>query len=169
MRRVAPALAFLALAVACASTPARTPAIFPALQQTRVEATSATGTHRFGVWIAADDRSRARGLMYVRELPADRGMLFLFDRPQELAFWMKDTYLPLDLVFIAGDGRVLNVAENARPFSLDPLESEGPAIAVLEVLGGTARRIGLKPGDLVTWPTLRTTGEARPEPDTSNP
>ena len=85
--------------------------------------------------------------MFVRELPPDRGMLFLFEFPQEVAFWMKDTVLSLDLVFIDPAGKVLNIAANARPYSLDPIESRGRAIAVLEVVAGTARTIGLKPGD----------------------
>jgi uncharacterized membrane protein (UPF0127 family) len=131
--------------------------LFRDLEQARVQVTTATGVHDFGVWIAADDRSRARGLMDVREMARERGMLFVFERPQPLAFWMKDTYLSLDLIFIDPTGRVLNVAANARPRSLEPIRSEGDAIAVLEVLAGTARAIGLKPGDRVTLPTLRTT------------
>lgn len=141
------------------------PDLFPSLQQAKVQAMTATGAHEFSVWIAADAKSRERGLMYVRELPPDRGMLFLFEAPQELAFWMKNTYLPLDLVFIAEDGTVLNVAENTKPFSLDPIESDGEALAVLEVRGGTAKQIGLKAGDRLKLPGLRTTGTAAPPPD----
>jgi len=158
MRRLAPLFACAALVAACASTLARTPALFPSLQQARVQVTTASGVHEFGVWIAADDQSRERGLMHVRELPPGRGMLFLFEQPQRLAFWMKNTYLSLDLIFIDPAGRVLNVAANTRPHSLDPIPSLGDAIAVLEVLGGTARSIGLQPGDRLTLPTLRTTG-----------
>lgn len=134
------------------------PALFPTLDRARVQVTTSTGIHDFGVWIAADDRSRERGLMYVRELPSDRGMLFIFERPQQLAFWMKNTYLALDLIFIDPAGRVVNVAANAQPHSLEPIRSEGEAIAVLEVLAGTAKTIALKPGDRVTLPTLPTTG-----------
>lgn len=158
MRRLAPLFACAALVAACASTPARTAELFPNLQQARVALTTATGVHDFGVWIAADDRSRERGLMYVRELPADRGMLFVFERPQPLAFWMKDTYVSLDLIFVDPAARVLNIAANTRPHSLEPIPSEGDAIAVLEVRAGTARSIGLQPGDRLTLPTLRTTG-----------
>jgi uncharacterized protein len=164
VRRLAPVIACAALVAACASTPARAPALFPSLQQARVQVTTASGVHEFGVWIAADDRSRERGLMYVRELPPGGGMLFLFEQPQPLAFWMKNTYLSLDLIFIDPAGRVLNIAANTRPHSLDPIPSDGEAIAVLEVLGGTARSIGLKPGNLLTLPTLRTTGEASSSP-----
>jgi uncharacterized membrane protein (UPF0127 family) len=135
-------------------------ALFPQLPQGTVQVTTATGSHAFSVWIAADPKSRERGLMFVRDLPAERGMLFLFEFPQDVAFWMKNTVLSLDLVFIAEDGTVLNVAANAKPFSLDPIASDGEVLAVLEVLGGTAKKIGLKPGDRVSLPSLRTTGRA---------
>lgn len=158
MRIAALLLSAAALAAACASTPAGTPALFPSLQQAKVRATTASGMHEFSVWIAADPKSRERGLMFVREMAADRGMLFVFEFPQQVAFWMKNTVLPLDLVFIAEDGRVLNIAADARPYSLDPIFSDGEALAVLEILGGTARKIGLKPGDRLTLPGLRTTG-----------
>lgn len=154
MRRFAPLVAAAALGVACAGTPAR----FASLEEARVTVTTASGTHAFVVWIAADEASRERGLMHVRELPPDRGMLFLFDRPQPLAFWMKDTVLSLDLVFVDAAGRVLNVANHAEPLSLAPIRSQGDALAVLEVVAGTARNIGLKPGDRLALPTLRTTG-----------
>jgi uncharacterized membrane protein (UPF0127 family) len=90
-------------------------------------------------------------------MPADRGMLFIFQVPQPAAFWMKDTYLSLDLIFIDPRGRVLNIARDARPFSLTPIESDGPVIAVLELAAGTAERIGLEPGDRIELPSLRTT------------
>jgi uncharacterized membrane protein (UPF0127 family) len=162
MKLAALMLAAAALTVACAAAPGRTPALFPSLQQAKVQATTATGTHEFAVWIAADAKSRERGLMYVRDMPPDRGMLFVFEFPQVVAFWMKDTYIPLDLVFLAEDGTVLNVAANAKPLSLDPIESEGDALAVLELRGGTAKKIGLKAGDRLQLPSLRTTGASLP-------
>lgn len=169
MRRLAPLFACAAVMAAGASTSAKTPEYFSSLQQDKVQVTTASGVHEFRVWIAADDRSRERGLMHVRVLPPDRGMLFLFEQPQPLAFWMKNTYLSLDLIFIDPVGRVLNVAANARPHSLDPIRSEGDAIAVLELLGGTARSIGLRPGDRLTLPTLRTTGGAAAGPSRTKP
>ena len=141
MRGRAPYFACLALVAACAS--AQDP--FAKLPQAEIEAQTASGKHRFQVWIAADDPSRERGLMFVRELPPGRGMLFLFD-----------------LVFIDPAGVVLNVAADARPFSLEPIPSKGEAIAVLEVPAGTARRIGLAAGDRISLPSLRTTGAAIP-------
>jgi hypothetical protein len=94
--------------------------------------------------------------MFVRELPANQGMLFLFERPEFAAFWMKNTYLALDLVFIAPDGLVVNVARDAEPFSESPIESVAPVTAVLEVLAGTAARIGLAAGDQVVHPVFAT-------------
>jgi uncharacterized membrane protein (UPF0127 family) len=88
--------------------------------------------------------------MYVRELPPDTGMLFVFDQPQFASFWMKNTYLSLDLIFIAADGTVVNVAAWAKPLSLDPIESAAPVRYVLELVAGTAARVGLKPGDRIT-------------------
>jgi hypothetical protein len=153
---------FLLLAIAgfgACSTQAqgeRAPTLFADLTRTTVQVVTATGRHRFHVWIADAEPSRARGLMFVRELPADQGMLFLFERPQFAAFWMKNTYLALDLVFIAPDGLVVNVARDAEPFSESPIESVTPVTAVLEVLAGTAARIGLAAGDQVVHPVFAT-------------
>jgi len=125
------------------------PSLFPGLPRSEVAVVTATGAHRFHVWIAADAQSQQRGLMHVPELPPDHGMLFLMEPPRFAAFWMKDTYLPLDLVFIGADGIVVNIAENAIPLSLEPIPSNGPVGAVLELPAGTADRIGLSPGDRV--------------------
>ena len=160
MRILALLAAGAAFLASCADTSGEYPASFAMLEQAEVRAETASGTHRFKVWVAADDPSRQQGLMFVRELPRDRGMLFVFDAPQQAAFWMKDTYLSLDLVFIDPAGEVANIAPNARPESLDPIFSRGPVIAVLEVPAGTARRIHLAPGDRVGLPTLRTTSPA---------
>jgi len=134
----------------------RPPNLFPDLPRAEVQAVTASGTHRFQVWIAADDRSRARGLMRVRELPVDHGMLFLFERSQIASFWMKDTPLSLDLIFIRDDGIVVNVAANATPLSLDPISSTAPVKAVLELVAGTAARIGLGAGDRIQHPAFGT-------------
>lgn len=128
--------------------------LFPRLPFSEVQVVTGSGRHRYGVWIAADDESRERGLMQVRELPPAQGMLFLFDRPQRAAFWMKDTVLSLDLIFIAADGTVVNIAKNARPLSLDPIPSRGEVKAVLELAAGSAARIGLSPGDRVEHPAF---------------
>lgn len=128
--------------------------LFPHLSQTGIEINTATGKHRFRAWIAADDRSRARGLKFVRSLPPDQGMLFLFDQEQPVSFWMQDTYLPLDLLFIRADGTVVTVRHRATPLREDPIDSELPVKAVLELSGGTASRIALESGDRVISPAL---------------
>jgi uncharacterized membrane protein (UPF0127 family) len=114
-----------------------------------------SATHEFSVWIAADAPSRERGLMFVRELPPDRGMLFLFEFPQPLAFWMKNTYVSLDMIFIRADGRIAKIVANTKPLSKDIIPSGVPVLAVLEVAGGTARKLGIEPGDRVANPIFQ--------------
>jgi hypothetical protein len=123
--------------------------LFPALERAELAIETASGKHRFSAWIADDNETRARGLMFVRALPPDRGMLFDFHEPRFASFWMKDTYLSLDLVFIAPDGRVVNVVPNAQPHSLSPIVSSAPVRYALEVVAGTAARIGLQAGDRI--------------------
>jgi uncharacterized protein len=112
--------------------------------------TTSSGAHAFQVEIAKDEASREKGLMFRRYMPADRGMLFEFERSEPVAFWMKNTYIPLDMIFIARDGRVTHIAANAEPLSEAIVPSGGPCVAVLELNGGLAARIGLEPGDKVT-------------------
>lgn len=152
--RAALAVAALMAAAACtADEPDRQlPPELAGLPMSEVAVETASGTHEFRVWIAADPVSRANGLMLVREIPPDHGMLFLFERAQYTTFWMRDTILSLDLVFIGADGRVVNIAHGARPLTEDPIPSAAPVIAVLEILAGTAARIGLAVGDRVELP-----------------
>jgi hypothetical protein len=100
------------------------------------------------VEVADDDARRERGLMFRRELAEDRGMLFVFPEVGEHAFWMKDTLIPLDMIFVDAAGRVTGVVERAQPLSLE-LRSGGPSKWVLEVPGGWAARRGVKAGDVV--------------------
>ncbi|MBN9081566.1 MAG: hypothetical protein BGP04_11515 [Rhizobiales bacterium 62-17] len=111
--------------------------------------TTATGAHKFSVEVMRTDEQRARGLMFRRYMPADRGMLFDFKSEQPVMMWMKNTYLPLDMVFISRNGTVINVAENTEPLSERTIPSARPAFAVLELNAGAARKIGLKPGDKI--------------------
>lgn len=113
-----------------------------------------TGEHSFMVEVAATDGARARGLMFRRSLPENGGMLFLYDRPQQIAMWMKNTLIPLDMVFIAPDGRVHRIERNTEPFSTGLISSGGVVAAVLELNAGAADRIGLKRGDRVIYPGL---------------
>jgi len=112
--------------------------------------------HAFTVWVAATDARRNQGLMYVRSLAAGHGMLFVFRNPQPASFWMKNTFIPLDLLFVAPDGRVIRVVENAVPQSLDTISSMGLVSGVVELAGGSAARLGIRSGDRVHCPALPT-------------
>jgi len=108
-----------------------------------------TGDHAFSVEIASTPATRERGLMDRRFLPQDRGMLFEFDRDGPVAFWMKNTYIPLDMVFIARNGAVTRIVDRAEPLSETAIPSGGPCAAVLELNGGVAAQVGLRVGDKV--------------------
>jgi uncharacterized membrane protein (UPF0127 family) len=112
---------------------------------------STTGEHRFTVEIAATPEQQARGLMYRRSLADDRGMVFPYDPPQAVGFWMKNTLIPLDILFIRADGRIARIAARTTPQSLDPVPSGEPIATVLEIRGGRAAELGIREGDLVTW------------------
>jgi uncharacterized membrane protein (UPF0127 family) len=121
----------------------------------KIDVASKSGTHSFLVEIAANDEQRARGLMYRKDLPEGRGMLFDFKREQDVGFWMKNTYIPLDMIFIRADGTVRRIAANTEPLSERSVPAGGPVRYVLEVIGGTAGKLGIEPGDKVTGAPLR--------------
>ena len=116
---------------------------------------SRTGVHAFAVDMAVTPEEISRGLMFRRELPEGHGMLFDLKREREIAFWMKNTYISLDMIFICGDGRILRIAENTQPLSERLVPSGGRVRAVLEVIAGTAKKRGLAPGDRVAHPIFR--------------
>jgi hypothetical protein len=138
--------AFLFVGFLLAAGPAR-----PAGVET-LEIATKTGVHAFSVELADNEAEREKGLMFRKELPEGRGMLFDFHREQDVGFWMQNTYIPLDMIFIRGDGRILRIAENTTPLSTKIVPSGGPVRAVLEVIGGTARKLGIAPGDRVASP-----------------
>jgi uncharacterized protein len=148
-----PAASLLAALVACLLWVALVPA--GAAGEATVEIISKSGVHAFSVELATNDAERERGLMFRKELPEGRGMLFDFDRDQQVTMWMKNTYVSLDMIFIRGDGRILRIAENTEPESLSIIPSGGPVRAVLEVVGGTARKLGIAPGDRVAHALFR--------------
>jgi uncharacterized membrane protein (UPF0127 family) len=113
-----------------------------------------SGSHRqhFEVWIADTPERQTQGLMFVRDLPAGRGMLFPEPEPRPTAFWMKNTYIELDMLFIGADHHISKIAAKAPPLSLATISSDGPVIAVLEIKGGEAERRGIHVGDPVSWP-----------------
>jgi uncharacterized membrane protein (UPF0127 family) len=136
----------LALPALCAVGPSR------AAELQTLEIASRTGVHVFAVEMAVTPKEHEMGLMFRRELPEGRGMLFDFKREQETAFWMKNTYISLDMIFIRSDGRIHRIAANTVPLSEALVPSGGPVRAVLEVIAGTASKLGIAPGDRVAHP-----------------
>jgi len=110
---------------------------------------SSNGDHRFTVDVAATDEEQQRGLMFVRSLPGDRGMIFPYDPPQNVGFWMKNTLIPLDMIFITSDGRIAGIRANTTPLSTASVGVGQPTRFVLEVPGGYAARRGIAPGDQI--------------------
>ena len=119
--------------------------------RTTLEIATKPHPQKFTVWVADTPARQTQGLMFVRDLPADEGMIFLNEKPRMAGFWMKNTYISLDLLFVASDGRIVKIAANATPFSLATISSGQPISAVLELKGGEAERRGVKVGDSVTW------------------
>jgi uncharacterized protein len=141
-------LVAILLIAACAALATLGPA--RAAGEATIQIATSTGPHSFLVKLATNDAERERGLMFVKQLPQGQGMLFDFKRDQPVAFWMHNTYISLDMIFIRGDGTITHIAENATPLSDKLIPSGGPVRAVLEVIAGTANTLGIKPGDHVT-------------------
>ncbi len=112
------------------------------------------GQATFAVAVADDNEERAQGLMYVEAMPTLSGMLFVYDRPKPLSFWMKNTLIPLDLLFTGPDGEILRIHENAIPGDLTPIPSGADAQVVLEINGGLSRRLGISEGDVMQHPSF---------------
>lgn len=117
--------------------------------RSKVVVTTAQGPETFTVEVARSVDQRSLGLMNRPTLAPDRGMLFDFEQVQPVSMWMKNTLISLDMIFIAADGRIVNIAENTKPQSLATINSAGPVLGVLEVAGGTAKRLGIRVGDQV--------------------
>ena len=113
---------------------------------------SSTGVHRFTVQIAATEEQQERGLMFYRSLGPDQGMIFPYNPPQEVSFWMENTLIPLDIIFIRPDGTIARIT-NAKPLDRTPLPSGATIGAVLEIRGGRAAELGIREGDKVDWET----------------
>lgn len=157
-RPKAPAPAAVAPATAPAGTPLEavlgTPlGVHPesGLTITPLTVTVGTTVHHFRVEVARSDAEQEHGLMFRKAMGADEGMLFPVAPPEPKSFWMKNTVLALDIVFIGPDRRVLNIAADAIPYDLTNLNSAGPVSAVLELNAGVCARLGIKPGDQVAW------------------
>lgn len=123
-------------------------ATFP---RTTLEIHTKPKPQRFTVWVADTPARQAQGLMFVRELPADEGMIFIHEPPRVASMWMKNTYIPLDMLFVTADGRISKIAENTVPHSQKTVSADVPVVAVIELKGGEAAKRGLKVGDHVAW------------------
>ena len=144
-----PALAACQPASNSVSAIERSPA---GLEQVPLTVTTTSGkTHRFTVEIARTEAEQAQGLMNRETLAADRGMVFPYDPPRPASFWMKNTLIPLDIIFIRADGTVARIEANTVPLSLDPVVSGEPVGTVLELAGGRAAELGITPGAKVAW------------------
>lgn len=151
----------MGLIAACSPQPAAeaTPSAAPVasvhpvsgLQVIPLTVTSGATVHRFDAELAASPEAQQRGLMFRTELGDGEGMIFPSDPPQVRGFWMKNTPLALDIIYIGEDGRVLNIHAMTTPYSLDSLYSTGITSGVLELRGGLAEELGIGQGDLVEW------------------
>lgn len=112
--------------------------------------------HDFRIEIARTAAERGYGLMFVREMESDRGMLFDYGREQRVSMWMRNTYIPLDMLFIEKDGRIESIIERAQPHTRTARASKGRVRAVLELKGGTVDRLGIEAGDRVLHPIFMT-------------
>jgi uncharacterized membrane protein (UPF0127 family) len=147
-------LALLVPIAACQPSPSTTVSLersAAGLEQVPLTITTAKGkTHRFTVEVASTPDEQAQGLMDRQSMAPDRGMIFPYEPAQPVAFWMKNTYIPLDMIFIAPGGRILRI-EQAVPLSLEPVGSGDAVEAVLELNGGRSAELGIVAGDRVSW------------------
>lgn len=151
-------LAFVALPSVALAQPAPIQGPQRGLKVEKLSVATPAGVRTFNVEIADTPRSREIGMMWRTEIPRGTGMLFDFKTPEQATFWMENTLVSLDLIFIRADGRIANIASNAQPFSRALIPSDGAVLAVLEIGGGEARRLGLAAGQRVThriFPTNR--------------
>jgi uncharacterized membrane protein (UPF0127 family) len=121
----------------------------PSFERSFLVIESGANKHRFDIELADTDERRAYGLMHRDRMAPDAGMLFDFKTDQPVAMWMRNTRIPLDMLFIAANGRVVNIRERAVPHDETSIYSDGPVRSVLELNGGTVTRLGIKPGDVV--------------------
>lgn len=123
--------------------------------QSALSIRGAAGERQFKIWLAVTAEQQRQGLMFVRDLAPDQGMLFVHERPVIATMWMKNTYIPLDLLFINSRGRIVRILHNTKPFSLDTLSSLEPVTGVLELKGGESARQALRVGDQVVHPAFK--------------
>jgi uncharacterized protein len=120
------------------------------LEQVPLTITSASRVHRFTVEVARSPKQQEHGMMFRTSLAPDRGMIFPKNSPEYAGFWMRNTFIPLDLIFIREDGTIARIA-TGEPHDETPIQSGEPVAAVLEIAGGRAAELGIRPGDRVEW------------------
>ncbi len=147
-------IGFMVAGIALLPTGLRSQALV-SFDKSSLEIETKSGKHKFTVELAISDRQQAQGLMFRRSMAPNAGMLFDYRKPTRITMWMKNTYIPLDMIFIGADGRIINIAQRTVPHSETTIPSRGRALAVLEVNGGTASRLGIKPGDRVIHPIFK--------------
>ena len=145
MRKSPAVFAFVVALAACSSGEARTAGTVP------LTIASPRASHAFRVEVARTPEQQERGLMFRKSLGPNAGMIFPMSPPRFASFWMKNTLIPLDMVFIRADGSIVRVAANTVPHSLTPVDSGEPVAAVLEIAGGRAAQLGIGPDDKVIW------------------
>jgi uncharacterized membrane protein (UPF0127 family) len=121
------------------------------LNQVALSVQTSDATHAFIVEVAETPAQQAQGLMFRTRLAPDRGMIFPFPVDRVASFWMKNTVIPLDIIFVRRDGTIESIAANTIPYSLAPVSSNEPVATVLEIAGGRAAELGIGPGDRVAW------------------
>ena len=148
-RLLAPIAASLVFALALIAPPA------PAQDASELWIETAAGArYRFDVELAVTPEQQARGLMHRAEMAADAGMLFVFEPARPVSFWMKNTLISLDMLFIGADGRIVNIGARTEPLSTDSVPSDGPVRGVLEINGGLSAMLGIRPGDRIVHPAF---------------
>ena len=135
------------------SAPAPAASVHPVSGLAVIPLTVTSGDERiaFSVEVADTPEAQARGLMFRTDLGDNEGMIFPYDGTRAQRFWMKNTPLPLDIIYIGPNRRISNIAAETEPYSLEPVYSVGPVLGVLELRGGRAAELGIEPGDLVEW------------------
>jgi uncharacterized membrane protein (UPF0127 family) len=129
-------------------------ALADALETQPLTFITSAGKHRITVEVADSDQERSTGLMFRRSLGDEEGMIFLYPRDEAISMWMKNTYISLDMIFVRGDGTIHRIASDTEPFSEQSITSGDNVRAVIEMKAGSARRLGIKPGDKVDYPTF---------------
>lgn len=156
LRRLTPALVLLcAASVAADSKPSPTAELDRQFARSSLQiATQDSQLHTFRVWVADSESRRQRGLMFVKHMDDDAGMLFIYPKTQPIAMWMKNTFIALDMLFVAADGRVVRVTANTTPQSLDTIESGQPVLGVVELNAGVAAKLQIRAGAQVIHPAF---------------